>query len=234
MSLNHAKPACDTAADALREWFRAHPVAQLDDLCRALHASGRTVFRVLKRVGYRSSFSHAGRYFTLVDVPRFDQRGLWFHEDVGFSREGTLRSTLVRLVVQAPAGATHEELQATVRLRVHDTLRSLAQAGLVVRELVDALFVYLNANPRAARAQRAERRRLFAARSAAPLPPLDPARVIEVLLAVIRQPRATASQVAASLGTRGFAIDEKQVEETFARYELGKKTARSRSRRSPH
>lgn len=224
--------AGSVAVDVLRTWFQDHPVAELGDLRRVLRASAPTVFRVLKRVGYRSSFSHAGRYYTLADTPRFDARGLWFHEHVGFSRDGTLRSTLVRLVEQAPAGSTHEELQNTVHLRVYDTLRSLVAVGLIGRELVDALFIYL-ANDRAtAKAQLTKRREMLAVRDAAPLAPLDTARVIDVLLAVIRQPRATAAQIAVSLRRRGFAMTDEQVEATFEHYALGKKTARSPSRRS--
>lgn len=230
MSRHHDTPASDAAAEALRKLFEERPVAQLEDLSRALHCSSRTVFRVLKRVGYLTSFSHTGRYFTLTAVPRFDERGLWFHEHVGFSRQGTLRSTLVRLVEQSSAGATHEELQDVVRIRVHDTLRLLVNAGLVGRELLDALFVYLDINPAKARSQMDQRRRLLA--KDATCPPLDAGRVISVLLAVIRQPRATAGQLSASLALQGTSVTERQVQETFARYSLGKKTERSRSRHS--
>ena len=217
-------------ADALRECFKIKPVTRFDDLCRALRCSPRTVFRVLKRVDYLTSFSHTGRYFTLGTVPRFDEHGLWFHDQVGFSQDGTLRSTLVRLIEQSPAGATHEELQTIVRLRVHDTLRLLVAARLVGRELLDAVFVYLHSDPQKARSQISRRHQLRAKHSAQPS--LDPGQVIAVLLAVIRQPRATAGQLAASLALHGTSVTERQVEETFARYELGKKTAGSRSRRS--
>jgi len=233
-SLNDDRPAVNAAEDALRERFHVHPVAELKDLSHTLHASARTVFRTLKRVGYLTSFSHAGRYYTLTDVPRFDEHGLWFYERVGFSREGTLRSTLVRLITQSPAGSTHKELQAVVRLRVHDTLHHLVEGGLVGREFVEALFVYLDPTPAAARTQLARRRELLATRAAAPQPSLDAARVIEVLLAIIRKPGATPGQVAASLRFCGLAVSDSQVEETFARYELGKKTVCSRSMRLRH
>jgi len=226
--------ASSAAVDVLQNWFRDHPVAELDDLRRVLRVSTRTVFRVLKRAGYHSSFSHAGRYYTLATTPRFDAQGLWFWEHVGFSRHGTLRSTLVRLVEQAPAGSTHEQLQSAVRLRVHDTLRSLVAAGLIGRELLEALFIYLSADRSTAKAQLTKRRELLAARHATPPHPLDAARVIDVLLAVIRQPRASAAQIAAALRLRGLALNDEQVEATFEHYALGKKTARSPSRRLRH
>ena len=87
--------------------------------------SRRSLFRDLKRLGYLSSFTHAGRYYTLEEIPQFDLDGLWFHEGVGFSRLGTLKETVGQLVREAPAGKTHGELRALLRVRVHNTLHDL-------------------------------------------------------------------------------------------------------------
>lgn len=140
-------------ADVLRARLQRRPVAELPELCHLLHASGRTVFRVLQRIGYLSSYSHAGRYYTLKDIPTFDAYGLWFYQDVGFSVEGTLRATVEHLVDNARAGYLHEELQPLLRLRVYDTLRSLVQAGRIARERLDARYVYVSAVTDRARVQ---------------------------------------------------------------------------------
>jgi hypothetical protein len=80
------------------------------------------VFRRLKAIGYRSSFNHAGRYYTLADVPQFNQWGLWFHRHVGFSCTGTLKATVVALVEGSAAGMTPKELLALLKLPVANTL----------------------------------------------------------------------------------------------------------------
>jgi hypothetical protein len=222
------------ATEVLRERFQRHPVAGLPELCRALSSSGRTVFRVLGRIGYHSSYNLAGRYYTIEGIPRFDEDGLWFHEDIGFSTRGTLRATVEALVQQSAAGCTHEELSRLLRVRVHDPLRSLVQAGRLGRERVEALYVYVSPSARTARAQLQQRRGSQATAATPPsLPALDAARVIDVLLAVIRAPGARAGDIGTELRQRGLAVSDTQVEELFSRYDLGKKTARSRSRRSP-
>jgi len=38
-----------------------------------------TVFRKLKQLSYRSSYSHGGRYYTLDKIAKFDDNGLWCH-----------------------------------------------------------------------------------------------------------------------------------------------------------
>jgi hypothetical protein len=225
----------DSRRRDLERFFDRKPVAQIDELRRALGVRSRTtVFFALKAADYLTSFSHSGRYYTLRRIPSFDAHGLWSEGAVRFSKHGTLRATVVVLVCEAPAGCTHEELTGRLGLRVHDTLRSLVEAQALGREVVDAVYVYLD--PRAARAevQLAERRRRTAASSPGPVVaarlPLDATRVIDVLVAVIHAPKANAREIAARLRAAGLEVSEQQVEAVFAQYGLEvKKTARSRS-----
>lgn len=219
-------------APLLDRLFRRSPVALLGQLCRALDTDSRTtVFRALTAVGYLTSYSHAGRYYTLSRIPTFDARGLWAVRDVRFSKHGTLRATVELMVKESPAGQTHEELQAILGLRVHDPLRGLVEAGCLARERLDALYVYVDAEAGHGAKQLERRRTATRAPATAAQAPLALARVIDVLLAVIHAPRANALQIAAQLQVRGLAVTETQA--VFDQYELGKKTARSRSPRSP-
>lgn len=228
-------PHPDPQVQVLEKLFRRKPIATLSQLARALGSSARTVLRALKRVGYLTSYSHAGRYYTLSRLPTFDATGLWFHGEIRFSRHRTLRATVVVLVKQSPAGHTHEELQALLWLRVHDTLRSLVADKALARERVTGVYVYLHPDGEVAAAQLTRRRELAA--PSAPLPPspaapLDLARVIDVLVAVIHAPKDDAHAIAARLRARGLALTAEQVDGVFTAYGLEKKTARSRSRRS--
>jgi hypothetical protein len=67
--------------------------------------SRRSVFRYLDRIGYLSSFTYAGRYYTLESIAKFDEQGLWFHYDIGFSRSGTLKETTAVQVEKTPEGS---------------------------------------------------------------------------------------------------------------------------------
>ena len=57
-----------------------------------------TIFRKLKLLDYRTSYTHRGSYYTLKEIARFDDDGLWSHEAVWFSRYGTLLSTVEHFV----------------------------------------------------------------------------------------------------------------------------------------
>jgi hypothetical protein len=225
----------DRQVEILEKLFRRKRVATLPEIERSLGSSARTVFRALSRVGYLTSYSHAGRYYTLRHLPTFDAAGLWFHGEIRFSRHHTLRATVVVLVKEAPAGHTHEEIEAILRLRVHDTLRSLVADKEIARDRVAGVYVYLHPDREVASVQLARRRERVV--PSAPLPPspaapLDPAHVIEVLVAIIRAPKDDARAIAARLRARGLALSAEQIDGVFTAYGLEKKTARSRSRRS--
>jgi hypothetical protein len=221
-----------TRQEALERLFRRSPVADLGTLQRVLGTPSRTtVFRALCSVGYLTSYSHAGRYYTLQSVPRFDADGLWAHGGVLFSKHRTLRATIVQLVNQASAGHTHEELQARLQLRVHDTLRSLVEDAEIGRTDIDRLFLYVSIEPATAEAQVAEMRRRLAhspSPASATLP--DPGIVIEVLLAFIHHPKPNAAVIASVLHAQGKASRE-QVDAVWTRYQLGEKKRASRPSR---
>lgn len=228
-------PTRDDAQRRLSRFFKRHPVADLQMLQRLFGTTSRTtVFRQLSQVGYVTSYSHAGRYYTLKDIPDFDKDGLWAHGDALFSCYGTLRATIVQFVQNAPAGRTHAELRERLRLRVQDTVRALAKSGAIGRVQLERLFVYVSVEQAVAHAQVAQRRRLLGSQPSPVL--LPPATVIiEVLLEIIHGARARGdpAAVAAQLDARGIAVTVQQVEEILQHYGVEKKTAKSRSRHSP-
>ncbi len=92
---------------ALRRHLRRHKIADLLELKRVLGTeTPLTVFRKLKQLDYRASYTHRGRFYTLAEIARFDDRGLWSHEAVWFSRYGTLLATVEAFVNRSPTAAT--------------------------------------------------------------------------------------------------------------------------------
>lgn len=222
-----------TARDALLGLFRRQKIADLDAVLAALDSRSRmTAFRRLSAVGYLSSYSHAGRYYTLRDVPEFDADGLWQHGGVLFSHAGTLKEAVARMVAQAEAGQFHRELQLRLRLRVHNTLADLVQNRRVGRERLQGEYLYVSADAERAATQVARRAQI--GREPKLDERLDPMMVIEVLAEVIHGSVVAldAEEVASRLVARGVAVTVAQVEEIFRRHGVGKKTAPSRSPRS--
>ena len=231
MSTNYDNQKLRSAGEILQLQFKKHPVLTIENLSKSLKSTERTVFRALKEMDYLSSYSHAGKFYTLRTIPSFNSNGLWFHHDVGFSKYGNLRSTIIVFVKEAPAGYTHEELQAILQLRVHNTLADLVRANLINREQVDAVYVYVDANPKTAKTQ-IEKRRVMVEVPRSEERQLDMASVVEILLVVIHKQKVSVPLIRAILGAKGIVASDREIEGVLDRYDLKKKIKNSPSRYS--
>jgi hypothetical protein len=128
-------------SERLREFLRLKKIATLPELKEVLGTNvDTTVFRKLKELSYRSSYSHRGRYYTLAEIPVFDPAGLWSFQAVWFSRWGNLVTTLEALVNGAPQGYFAQELQQVLHVEVKDALLQLVEQRRVARQQVTGLF----------------------------------------------------------------------------------------------
>lgn len=145
------------AAD-LRPLFKRHGALLKAELKKALGTQvDMTVFRKLKELGYQTSFSHGGRYYTLHELAQFDERGLWSARGAWFSRDGTLLATLERFVGESSAGYFADELREQLHVEVKESLLRLANRGRVHREVVDGRYLYCSMKP-ATRSRQLRRR----------------------------------------------------------------------------
>jgi hypothetical protein len=118
-------------------------VATMPQLKRALGTSVTyTVLRKLSPLGYRSSYSHGGAYYTLDSIAHYDELGLWAYRDIHFSQQGTLLNTAEALVTRSMAGYQVPELEAVVHVAAKDALRQLVQAGRLFRREWEGRYLY--------------------------------------------------------------------------------------------
>jgi len=162
-------------ADEPRSLLLRNQMATLGELKHALGTSvDVTVFRKLKPLGYVSSYSHRGRYYTLREIARFDDHGLWSQADVWFSRFGTLLTTAEVFVNRSPRGYFADELARALHVEVQDALHQLTQQRRVNREIVSGLYLY-TATDRAI-----QRGQLLTRRTVEAVPTVADASVLEV------------------------------------------------------
>lgn len=146
------------SAEDLARFLKRHKIATLSELKQALGSEvDSTVFRKLKELAYRTSYSHRGGYYTLDEVAHFDERGLWSFRSVWFSQHGTLLDTAEALVAGSEAGFYASELEQVLHVEVKVALLKLVREARIVREKVFDRYLYLSADV-------ARRKRQLAAR----------------------------------------------------------------------
>lgn len=148
--------------DRLVSLLHGQKVATMPQLkCALGTAVTFTVLRKLAPLGYRSSYSHGGSYYTLDAIAQYDELGLWSYGDIHFSQHGTLLNTAEVLVTQSAAGYWAGELEAVVQVVAKDALRQLVQTGRLYRREWEGRYLYCALD-------RARRQEQWAARQAQP------------------------------------------------------------------
>lgn len=134
--------------ERLRSFLQDKKIASLEDLKNALGSAGTmTVFRKLKELGYLSSYSHRGKFYTLQDIPEFDELGLWSLHAVWFSKYGNLVETAWEFVEESEMGYTARELEMILHVECKRALLKLYEQKRLEREKIGGAFVYLSGDP---------------------------------------------------------------------------------------
>jgi hypothetical protein len=145
-------------AEDLIGLLRARKIATMSELKAALGTQAdATVFRKLESVDYRTSYSHRGRYYTLDELARFDELGLWSFRSVWFSQFGTLVATVEALVGVSEAGFDAAELESVLHVEPKAALLELVRAERLARAQLAGRYVYVSADPSTRRQQLAAR-----------------------------------------------------------------------------
>ena len=182
-----------------------------------------SLYRDLKTLNLISSFTHTGQYHVLNETARFDQNGLWFFQEVGFSQYGTLKKTLVQITSDSLIGMTHKEMKTLFRIEVQKPLTDLVNTNAITRQLLPSrLYVYLSADQNKAEDQ-LQRRLAISNRTLDITLPPESIR-IEILVEVIHAPDRPldATVLGPLLRKRGVIIKDEEVSYVLAYYDIKK------------
>jgi hypothetical protein len=187
--------------------------------------SNMTLFRRLSEHGYFTSYNLNSRYYTIPEVARFDNNGLWHYRQVRFSKYGTLKATIQYFVDHSEMGYSVNELNRLLGVRVSSLLLPLSNKGVITREYFNGWY-YFSTEPVQREQQIKRRRMMFAPCQTAKviLPQeLDDKSKIEALVGLVKHPEFEPRDVRAYLKARGIIVTLNAVRELFDRYDLSKK-----------
>ncbi|NIU11036.1 MAG: hypothetical protein GWN81_19810, partial [Phycisphaerae bacterium] len=163
------------------------------------------------------------QYHALKRSAKFNESGLWFFQDIGFSQYGTLKKTLLHLISYSQAGMTHKGMKKLLRIEVQKPLTDLVNTHAVTRQLCPSrIYVYLSADEHKAQEQLQRRLALRDTTGEMTLPP-ESIR-IEILVEVIHTPERIVEPTVLGplLRKRGVVIRDDEIAYVLAYYEIKK------------
>jgi biotin operon repressor len=130
-----------------------------------------------------TSYNQNGKYYTLPQVPQFNQHGLWRYKDIAFSKHGNLKKTIINLVTASAAGLSGRQLGELLGLSPQSFLHHFRQCPGIYREKHDGVYIYFSDRDEV-REKQVQQRSSLVQRSAI-VTVSDPVAVI-ILVAIIR------------------------------------------------
>lgn len=123
--------------------FRSKKIATKEVIKKELGTNSRaTMFLKLKELGYLSSYSHCGKYYSLKRIANFNDCGLWSYKNVYFSKYGTLFDTIPAIVNESINGYTVSELERILNVKVANPLLGLVANKTILRNKYSGVYVY--------------------------------------------------------------------------------------------
>ncbi len=210
--------------NVIRKLLQSNKVMSLKQIRYKIPDRPRSsLFRDLKKVELLTSYSHAGQHHALKSMVKFNPNGLWFYEQISFSKHGTLKNTLVKIISNSPAGMTHKELKTLLRIQVQNPLTHLIKNGTLQRRLLsDQVFVYLSYDDSSAQAQWQKRLALNEKALSVTLP--SETIIIDILLEIIRGNGHIIDEevLKSNLKQRGINIQQSQLAYVLTYYDIKK------------
>lgn len=214
----------DHPQEHLRRLFVQQPCRTMDELVRALVYSAISVRRFLKQVGYFSSFTHNSKWYTLRSIPLFDKYGLWFYENIGFSKHGNLIKTIRYFIDKSPHGLSAQQLSERLRVPCHAVLSQRYKRGALDRFKSPQNFVYL-AIDEARRHQQLTRLQAAAQRVEIEVPApasLTAQAAVYVLVEFIKHPQASVEDLSRAVAKKQVLAPPDAIAQFFEEQQLKK------------
>ncbi len=209
----------------IRRLFKDQSTLTLKEIKKIFpDSSERSLSRDLRKIGVITSFSHAGQYRIVKTTPKFNLSGLWFYLDIGFSKYGTLKSTVIHLIEASKIGHTHKELNNLLKLKTHNTLKSLVVSEqLSRRKMPNNRYVYLHRDNEKS-VQQYNTRLSINTESIKNISPPSQWVTIEILAEIIRAHNmdVEVEAVLERLSKRGIDINKATVENVLSYYQIKK------------
>ena len=101
------------------------------------------VRRDLRALNYVTSYTHRGQFITLPKIPCFDNNGIWFFHEIGFSQYGNSLESILKLIDKSKQGVSREELEDILKIGISKQIQILIGQEKLHRVKLGSKYLYL-------------------------------------------------------------------------------------------
>ena len=199
--------------------FRQQKVITIEQLVQLFKCSVITVRRRLKNWKTYTSINKNGRYYTLPQIPVFDENGLWKYQTVLFSKYGNLKQTTIELIRRSQVGLSAVDIAEIIEIPSSSSFFSqIKNVAGIQREKLQGRFTYFSDTP-----DQYQRQKRALGRHKTTNWPTD-AQAVEILIQMIKHPGIDIEQLAVKAVLQGQWVDSATIRRFLQFHDLLKKT----------
>ncbi len=202
--------------------FSRQKIIIIEQLVDLLQCSTITARRRLKIWNTYTSINKNGRYYTLPQVPTFDENGLWKYQSVLFSKHGNLKQTIIWLIQKAQPGLSAGEIAKIVGLAPTSSFfTKLKTVAGINREKHHGRFIYFSGSSEDFHRQK--HKRLSRQVESGDLP--TDAEAVVILVALIKHPGIAIEKLTVKVQEKEMRVDSTIIRNFLESHDLLKKIA---------
>ncbi len=207
----------------LKDMFKEFKVLTLKQVAQKHECSIRTAQRHFARLPVLRSYNKNSRYYTLSDIPDFNNNGIWRYRDIFFSAYGNLWKTVKNLILASERGLNGNEIGEVVNLLPRSFIHHFREMGGIFREKHEGVYVYFSDDPATYSKQCSKRVQAGVMRK------IGDAVAVKILVEYIKHPEMSTGELSIVLrDRRGCNVPASEIENLLAFHDFLKKTRDSK------
>ena len=203
-----------------KKW-KQEKVLQLKDFTSKIKCSNTTVRRHLKKWNSITSFTHKGSYYTFAEIADFSKEGLWFHNEIGFSKHGNLIETITYFISSSEIGLYASDLFELLHFKSYSILSRIMKKSNLYREKMLGKYIYFSTDQIQQEIQKSAR---FKINKLLLTEEISTTKGIDILVEYIKRPNVSFAELSEYLSKRGVIVSDIMLYSFFEFHGILKKT----------
>ena len=171
--------------------LKKEKIFTLSHLVSLLGCSSRAAQTKLQQWQTYTSYNKNSKYYAMPDIPNFNVHGLWHYKGISFSKNGSLKNTVIHLIRGSDSGLSGTQIGKLVNLPPQSFLHHFRNVKGIRRKKQEGVFIYFSDDQEQYRQQvkKGLSTILF------PVKSLSDAQAITILIALIKHHNMTIDDI---------------------------------------
>jgi DNA polymerase III delta prime subunit len=128
----------------IQTFIKKNKTVTISEFFQNIYCCEKTLRRDINDLNGITSFTHRGKYITLADIPVYNEFGIWFYKNIGFTKFKNSFDLIKSVINNAEKGITKEEIEEILRIKISKQIQILLSRKQLNRIKLGAKYFYLS------------------------------------------------------------------------------------------